>query len=202
MRAGIILLVVAAVLATPVVLLWAFQRRLLYFPTPGTVPPAASVLPGAEEVVLATADGLRLAAWFVPAQPRGEPGEGPGGAGPAVLVCNGNGGDRSMRVPLAAALARMGLHVLLFDYRGLSAVGRRVIDTDRTDVPMMGLQRELDRVGPSAGDPPPDGVSLVLRGDASGASGASEPAHGAGRSECGDVCAGCGAGSFRSGLLP
>src|SRR5207249_6851788 len=38
MRAGIILLVVAAVLATPVVLLWAFQRRLLYVPTPGTVP--------------------------------------------------------------------------------------------------------------------------------------------------------------------
>jgi fermentation-respiration switch protein FrsA (DUF1100 family) len=118
MRAGIILLVVAAVLATPVVLLWAFQRRLLYFPSRGTVPPAASVLPGAEEVVLDTADGLRLAGWFVPAHPGGEPSEGPGGAGPAVLVCNGNGGDRSMRAPLAAALARMGLHVLLFDYRG------------------------------------------------------------------------------------
>jgi fermentation-respiration switch protein FrsA (DUF1100 family) len=118
MRAGIILLVVAAVLATPVVLLWAFQRRLLYFPTPGTVPPAASLLPGAQEVDFDTADGLRLAGWFVPAHPRGEPGEGPGGAGPAVLVCNGNGGDRSMRAPLAAALARMGLHVLLFDYRG------------------------------------------------------------------------------------
>jgi fermentation-respiration switch protein FrsA (DUF1100 family) len=35
-----------------------------------------------------------------------------------VLVCNGNGGDRSMRAPLAAALSRMGLAVLLFDYRG------------------------------------------------------------------------------------
>src|SRR5690606_27765101 len=32
--------------------------------------------------------------------------------------CNGNGGDRSMRVPLASALNRMGLSVLLFDYRG------------------------------------------------------------------------------------
>ena len=38
--------------------------------------------------------------------------------GPAVLVCNGNGGDRSMRVALAAALSRLGLAVLLFDYRG------------------------------------------------------------------------------------
>jgi uncharacterized protein len=33
-------------------------------------------------------------------------------------VCNGNGGDRSMRAALAAALSRMGLAVLLFDYRG------------------------------------------------------------------------------------
>jgi hypothetical protein len=34
------------------------------------------------------------------------------------LVFNGNGGNRSLRAPLAAALARMGLAVLLFDYRG------------------------------------------------------------------------------------
>jgi uncharacterized protein len=115
MRAGIVLLVVVAVLATPVALLWAFQRRLLYLPAPRTVAPAASVLPGAEEVTFQTADGLRLQGWFVPAAARGV---GPGAAGPAVLVCNGNGGNRSMRAPLAAALARMGLHVLLFDYRG------------------------------------------------------------------------------------
>jgi fermentation-respiration switch protein FrsA (DUF1100 family) len=121
MRPGITLLVVAALLATPVVLLWAFQRRLLYFPTQ-TVPPAASVLPGAEEVTFATADGLRLGGWFVPGHgpvdSPGHPRAGLGAAPPAVLVCNGNGGNRSMRAPLAAALARMGLHVLLFDYRG------------------------------------------------------------------------------------
>ncbi len=35
-----------------------------------------------------------------------------------MLVCNGNGGDRSDRIELAAALNRMGLSVLLFDYRG------------------------------------------------------------------------------------
>jgi hypothetical protein len=38
-----------------------------------------------------------------------------------VLVCNGNGGNRSLRAPLAAALARAGLAVLLFDYRGYAA---------------------------------------------------------------------------------
>jgi fermentation-respiration switch protein FrsA (DUF1100 family) len=117
MRVGITLLVVVAVLAAALGLLWLFQRRLLYFPTPGPVPPAASVLPGAEDVTFETADGLRLAGWFVPAPPGG-PADRVGRARPAVLVCNGNGGDRSMRAPLAAALSRMGLAVLLFDYRG------------------------------------------------------------------------------------
>ena len=117
MRVGITLLVVVAVLAAALGLLWRFQRRLLYFPTPGPVPPAASVLPGAEDVTFETADGLRLAGWFVPAPP-GDPADRVGRARPAVLVCNGNGGDRSMRAPLAAALSRMGLAVLLFDYRG------------------------------------------------------------------------------------
>jgi uncharacterized protein len=117
MRVGITLLVVVAVLAAALGLLWLLQRRLLYFPTPGPVPPAASVLPGAEDVTFATSDGLGLAGWFVPAPP-GDRAVRAGRARPAVLVCNGNGGDRSMRAPLAAALARMGLAVLLFDYRG------------------------------------------------------------------------------------
>jgi uncharacterized protein len=117
MRVGITLLVVVAVLAALLGLLWLFQRRLLYFPTPGPVPPAASVLPGAEDVTFETTDGLRLAGWFVPAPP-GDPADRAGRARPAVLVCNANAGDRSMRARLAAALARMGLAVLLFDYRG------------------------------------------------------------------------------------
>jgi uncharacterized protein len=145
MRAGIILLVVAAVLAASVGLLWAFQRRLIYLPSPGPIPPAASFLPGAEDVSFETADGLRLQGWFVPPTPvaipvdnqtthsagsvtlpegaptpagRGEARPGRGEAWAAVLVCNGNGGDRSMRADLAAALTRLGLAVLLFDYRG------------------------------------------------------------------------------------
>jgi fermentation-respiration switch protein FrsA (DUF1100 family) len=113
MRAVIVVVVVVAVLAALVGLLWVFQRRLIYLPSPGPVPPAATVLPGAEDVAFTTADGLRLRGWFVPAA-------GPGGGrpGPAVLVCNGNAGHRAMRAGLAAELARMGLAVLLFDYRG------------------------------------------------------------------------------------
>jgi uncharacterized protein len=114
MRVGIILLVVAALLLAPIGLLWAFQRRLIYLPAPRGVPPAASVLPGAEEVTFTTADGLRLGGWFVPAGA----GDTPATRSPGVLVCNGNGGNRSLRAALAAELSQMGLAVLLFDYRG------------------------------------------------------------------------------------
>ncbi len=103
---------VAAVLALAllgVFLLWHRQRQLIYFPSQA-VPPAAAVLDGAQEVAFDTADGLRLAGWFVP--PVGEP------RGLTVLVLNGNGGNRAHRAPLAAALSRAGLAVLLFDYRG------------------------------------------------------------------------------------
>jgi len=114
------LLVAVAVLLAVVGLLWSQQRRLIYLPAPRAVPPAATVLPAAEEVSFPTEDGLRLAGWFVPAA--GPPGRWPRQPRPpAVLVCNGNGGNRSLRAPLAAALARAGLAVLLFDYRGYAA---------------------------------------------------------------------------------
>lgn len=107
LRSALVLVVVSAVL---VGLLWAFQRRLVYFPDiGGPVPAAADVLPGGRDVRLTTADGLTLGAWFVP---------GPTGDAPAVLVANGNGGHRGLRAPLARALSSAGLAVLLFDYRG------------------------------------------------------------------------------------
>ena len=87
-----------------------WQRRLIYFPSPGRVSGAAAVVAGAREVTLWTVDGLVLGAWLVEA---GEPDRGV-----AVLVANGNAGNRSLRAPLARALASAGLAVLLFDYRG------------------------------------------------------------------------------------
>ncbi|MBV8349468.1 MAG: alpha/beta hydrolase [Mycolicibacterium sp.] len=91
-------------------LLGSVQRRLIYFPARGPVPPASRLLAHGEDVVLQTDDGLRLGAWYAPA--RSDDG------GRAVLVCNGNAGDRTVRAPLAAALTRAGHSVLLFDYRG------------------------------------------------------------------------------------
>jgi fermentation-respiration switch protein FrsA (DUF1100 family) len=105
-----LLVTLAGGFALIVLLAWAFQRRMVYLPLTQTVPAVETVLPGATEAVLRTADGLELGAWFLPAA-----------AGPArraVIVFNGNAGDRSYRAPLARALARAGFSVLLFDYRG------------------------------------------------------------------------------------
>jgi fermentation-respiration switch protein FrsA (DUF1100 family) len=87
---------------------WALQRRLIYFPDTSPVPAAATVLPGARDVVLTTSDGLELGGWWLPADRTDAA---------TVLVANGNGGARHLRAPLARALADEGLSVLLFDYR-------------------------------------------------------------------------------------
>lgn len=102
--------VVVAVVLFVVLFSWAFQRRLIYLPSTGAVPSAATMLAGGRDVQLTTSDGLMLGAWYVPAR-------GPAGTF-TVLVANGNAGDRSVRAPLARALANQGFGVLLFDYRG------------------------------------------------------------------------------------
>jgi uncharacterized protein len=105
-----VILIVIAVVAVLVALIWVFQRRLIYFPDATPVPPASQLLPGAEDVILTTSDGLELGAWYVPSSA--------GDRAVTVLVANGNGGNRASRAPLAAELAAVGFHVLLFDYRG------------------------------------------------------------------------------------
>src|SRR5262245_63487611 len=98
--------IVVAVLA----LIWTLQRRLMYFPAEGLPAPREIGLTGVEPVTFETSDGLRLSGWFFAA------------SGPSphitVLVFNGNAGNRAHRGPLAAALHRHGLQVLLVDYRG------------------------------------------------------------------------------------
>jgi fermentation-respiration switch protein FrsA (DUF1100 family) len=105
------LLVLLLLVGTMVAMLWALQRRLIYFPDRTPVPPAADVIAGARDVTLHTADGLALGAWFVPPAV-------PADTGIAVLVAPGNGGNRADRAEFAGELSRRGLAVLLMDYRG------------------------------------------------------------------------------------
>ena len=105
-RAAVVVAIVTLVASGLLALAWSQQRRLIYFPSRGPAPPAAALMPYGRDVVLETEDGIRLGAWYLP------------GGRSAVLVFNGNAGDRSMRAALASALNRMGHSVLLFDYRG------------------------------------------------------------------------------------
>lgn len=101
--------IVALGLLVAVGMAWAFQRSLIYFPSPdpGDI---TTIVPDAENVALITEDGLELAGLLVPA--------GGEDSGVTVVVFNGNAGNRRDRIPLAKALAASGYHVLLFDYRG------------------------------------------------------------------------------------
>jgi uncharacterized protein len=161
-----------AIVLGALALIWAGQRRMIYFPTGAAPAPAAVGLAGAEAVRLATGDGLRLQAWFLPAA-----------GGPSrftAVVFNGNAGHRGHRAELARALSARGIAVLLFDYRGyggnpgtpseaglaLDARAARAYVTTRSDVD----PRRLVYFGESLGaavalelavaDPP---AGLILR---------------------------------------
>lgn len=101
------------VLVLLVALIAAFavlQRRLIYFPFREVPRPEAVGLQQVETVTFQTADGVTLNAWFLPAPQQPAPF--------TVIVFNGNAGNRAYRAPLAEALRRNGMAVLLFDYRG------------------------------------------------------------------------------------
>jgi fermentation-respiration switch protein FrsA (DUF1100 family) len=133
-------LVFAVVLALGA--LWWGQRSLMYFPSGSQAPRADDVIAGAEDVELATRDGLRLGAYFVPGR-----GEVPR---PAVLVASGNAGDRADRAPLATALMRHGYSVLLFDYRGYggnpgSPTEQGLLDDARAALDHLQERSDVDR---------------------------------------------------------
>jgi fermentation-respiration switch protein FrsA (DUF1100 family) len=104
------LLLLVVIVGLMLVLIWAGQRRAIYFPFDGNPLPADYGLPDAQVATLTTEDGLELRAWFV--RPTRAP------TGITVVVFNGNAGHRGYRAPLARAFADRGIATLLFDYRG------------------------------------------------------------------------------------
>jgi uncharacterized protein len=85
-----------------------FQRSLTYFPEDRLAMTPYQVGLAGEDISLSTDDGLELAAWWFPhPEPRG-----------AVILCHGNGGNRSYALPLARRFFDRGFSVLDFDYRG------------------------------------------------------------------------------------
>jgi fermentation-respiration switch protein FrsA (DUF1100 family) len=105
-----LMLTVVVLIAALVLVVWLAQRSLIYFPDGQAGSPAAAGLPQAEPVRYTTSDGLDLEGWFVPAR---EP-----SADRAIIVFNGNAGNRAHRAVIAASFSARGYATLLVDYRG------------------------------------------------------------------------------------
>ena len=102
------LLLLVGLYGVVVLLAWIFQRHLIYFPDPRPVSrPGGRGWADLQELELATADGLTLHAWYLP-------GARPG----TVLFFHGNAGNRGDRLFLLEGFRRLGVGVLMPDYRG------------------------------------------------------------------------------------
>lgn len=103
-----------AVYAGLALYLYAFQSRYVYFPElPSRQVDATPADLGLayETPNLRTADGETLAAWFIPAP----------GARRTLLYLHGNGGNIGHRLDPIEVFHRLGLNILIFDYRGYGA---------------------------------------------------------------------------------
>ncbi|WP_254276682.1 alpha/beta hydrolase [Halomonas sp. 3H] len=101
---------IALVYLLVVALAWAFQERLLYLPHMGREPIGTPADRGLawSPVTLETEDGLALDAWWLPHErPRA-----------SLLFLHGNAGNLSHRLDSLAQFHRLGLSVLILDYRG------------------------------------------------------------------------------------
>jgi uncharacterized protein len=90
------------------VLLYVFQRSLLYLPQRRPISPAAAGFPEAEEIALETSDGERVIAWHVPPRP----------GHPLVIYFHGNAETIANRVDRHHALIATGAGLLAVSYRG------------------------------------------------------------------------------------
>lgn len=94
-----------------------FEYKQVYHPTTRLWATPAEAGLDYEDVSLGTGDGVKLHAWFVPSK------ESSDHADFVFLICHGNGGNLSHRIPLITLLHETGAAVLAFDYRGYGRSG-------------------------------------------------------------------------------
>ncbi|MDP8237204.1 MAG: alpha/beta hydrolase [Candidatus Erginobacter occultus] len=103
----IVCLAVAALLLIRL-LVRKFEQHQMYYPIRGLEATPGEAGMAYEDVFLNPGDGVRIHGWWVPAEAdRG-----------TVLFCHGNAGNISHRLESIAVFHRLGLNVLIFDYRG------------------------------------------------------------------------------------
>jgi hypothetical protein len=96
--------------------LFLFQERLIYFPTRAWIATPGDIGLPYEEVWLETADGVKLSGWLIPLR-QGQA-KAVNSARGVVLFLHGNGGNISHRLGSLELFHRLGLSILIIDYRG------------------------------------------------------------------------------------
>ncbi|MDP3561849.1 MAG: alpha/beta hydrolase [Legionellaceae bacterium] len=103
-----ILIVVGLTLLVSTLLIYIFQRHLIYSPSKEVPDLGRFHATDMSIIHLHTADNLKLYSWYKPAQANQ----------PTILFLHGNAGHIGFRMPLMRALLDAGFGVLLLEYRG------------------------------------------------------------------------------------
>jgi len=148
----------AAVALFVAVLLWSllimlFESRFIFFPDryPTGRYNEAHRIPGLRDEWFAASDGIRLHAWYAPAeQPIA-----------TLVMAHGNAGNLTNRLEIIRALRRRGFNVFMFDYRGY---GRSEGNPDEAGVYLDG-RAAFDHVQAMNGN---DSTNIVLWGTSLG----------------------------------
>ncbi len=85
-----------------------FQSHYVYYPERVLSADPSSIGLNFESVSFETTDGVQLSGWFVPSD----------NARGVILFCHGNAGNISHRLESIQIFHRLGLDILIFDYRG------------------------------------------------------------------------------------
>ena len=103
-----IVVVIASVYVLVCLLAYLFQSRMVFFPDRKLLGNPSAVGLAYEDITFKTSDGVEIHGWYLPAD----------GAKRTLLFCHGNAGNISHRFDSLRIFNRLGLSVLIFDYRG------------------------------------------------------------------------------------
>ncbi len=102
------LLILLLSYAAIVVLMYLRQGSMLYLPQKELLTTPKNIHLPYEALRLRTSDGITISGWYVPAEKERA----------ALIFCHGNAGNISGRLDSIAVFHRLGLSVMIFDYRG------------------------------------------------------------------------------------
>jgi fermentation-respiration switch protein FrsA (DUF1100 family) len=103
-----VLLIAGAIFASVLILMYVFQRNLIYFPDRHIPDLKKFQAQDMEVVTLKTQDNITLKSWYIPAQKNK----------PTILYLHGNAGHIGYRMPLVREFIKSGLGLFLLEYRG------------------------------------------------------------------------------------